>query len=52
MRGLGTPDDDLRATAEPPPLWLRLQADVYGAESTAPRSRRPAYGAALLGGGR
>jgi xylulokinase len=53
MRGLGTPDDDVRAVGggARSPLWLQLQADVYG------RSIRrtvidegPAYGAALLAG--
>ena len=39
MRGLGTPDDDLRAVGggARSPLWLRLQADVYGRADPAHR---------------
>ena len=53
MRGLGTPDEDMRAVGggARSPLWLRLQADVYG--RTIRRTEvdeGPAYGAALLGG--
>ena len=53
MRGLGTPDDDMRAVGggARSPLWLRLQAEVYG--RTIRRTEvdeGPAYGAALLGG--
>jgi xylulokinase len=53
MRGLGTPDDDLRAVGggARSPLWLRLQADVYGrAIRRTEVDEGPAYGAALLGG--
>ena len=53
MRDLGTPDDDMRAVGggARSPLWLRLQADVYG--RTIRRTEvdeGPAYGAALLAG--
>ena len=53
MRGLGTPDDDLRAVGggARSPLWLRLQADVYGRPIRRTMvDEGPAYGAALLGG--
>ena len=53
MRGLGTPDDDLRAVGggARSPLWLRLQADVYGRPIRRTLiDEGPAYGAALLGG--
>jgi xylulokinase len=53
MRGLGTPDDDLRAVGggARSPLWLHLQADVYGrAIRRTVIDEGPAYGAALLGG--
>ena len=53
MRGLGTPDDDLRAVGggARSPLWLRLQAEVYGrAIRRTEVDEGPAYGAALLGG--
>jgi xylulokinase len=53
MRGLGTPDDDMRAVGggARSPLWLRLQADVYGrAVRRTEVDEGPAYGAALLGG--
>jgi xylulokinase len=53
MRGLGTPDDDLRAVGggARSPLWLRLQADVYGRPIRRTEvDEGPAYGAALLGG--
>jgi xylulokinase len=53
MRALGTADDDLRATGggARSPLWLRLQADIYGRpiHCTAV-DEGPAYGAALLAG--
>jgi xylulokinase len=53
MRALGTPDDDMRAVGggARSPLWLELQADVYG--RTVRRTEvdeGPAYGAALLAG--
>jgi xylulokinase len=53
MRGLGTPDEDMRAVGggARSPLWLALQADVYG--RTVRRTEvdeGPAYGAALLAG--
>jgi xylulokinase len=53
MRGLGTPDDDLRAVGggARSPLWLGLQADVYGRPVRRTLiDEGPAYGAALLGG--
>ena len=53
MRGLGTPDDDLRAVGggARSPLWLQLQADVYGRPIRRTMvDEGPAYGAALLGG--
>jgi xylulokinase len=53
MRGLGTPDDDLRAVGggARSPLWLRLQADVYGRPVRRTLiDEGPAYGAALLAG--
>jgi xylulokinase len=53
MRDLGTPDDDLRAVGggARSPLWMRLQADVYGRPIRRPVvDEGPAYGAALLGG--
>jgi xylulokinase len=53
MRGLGTPDDDLRAVGggARSPLWLRLQADVYGRPIRRTEvDEGPAYGAALLAG--
>jgi xylulokinase len=53
MRGLGTPDDDLRAVGggARSPLWMRLQADVYGRPiRRTVIDEGPAYGAALLGG--
>jgi xylulokinase len=53
MRALGTADDEVRATGggARSPLWLRLQADVYGRpiRRTAV-DEGPAYGAALLAG--
>jgi xylulokinase len=53
MRGLGTPDEDVRATGggARSPLWLQLQADIYGRpiRRTAV-DEGPAYGAALLAG--
>jgi xylulokinase len=53
MRALGTADDDVRATGggAGSPLWLRLQADIYGRpiRRTA-ADEGPAYGAALLAG--
>lgn len=53
MRGLGTPDDDMRAVGggARSALWMALQADVYG--RTVRRTEAdegPAYGAALLAG--
>jgi xylulokinase len=53
MRGLGTPDDDLRAVGggARSPLWLHLQADVYGRPVRRTLiDEGPAYGAALLAG--
>ena len=53
MRGLGTPDDDLRAVGggARSPLWLGLQADVYGRPVRRTLiDEGPAYGAALLAG--
>jgi xylulokinase len=53
MRRLGTPDDDLRAVGggARSPLWMRLQADVYGRPiRRTVIDEGPAYGAALLGG--
>jgi len=53
MRGLGTPDGDVRAVGggARSPLWLRLQADVYGRSVRRTMvDEGPAYGAALLGG--
>jgi xylulokinase len=53
MRGLGTPDDDIRAVGggARSPLWLQLQADVYGRPIRRTLiDEGPAYGAALLAG--
>ena len=53
MRGLGTPDDDVRAVGggARSALWLRLQADVFGRPIRRTAiDEGPAYGAALLGG--
>ena len=53
MRGLGTPDDDVRAVGggARSPLWMQLQADVYGRPvRRTVIDEGPAYGAALLGG--
>jgi xylulokinase len=53
MRGLGTPDDDVRAVGggARSPLWLQLQADVYGRPvRRTVIDEGPAYGAALLAG--
>jgi xylulokinase len=53
MRDLGTPDDDLRAIGggARSPLWMRLQADVYGRPiQRTVIDEGPAYGAALLAG--
>jgi xylulokinase len=53
MRDLGTPDDDLRAIGggARSPLWMRLQADVYGRPiRRTVIDEGPAYGAALLAG--
>jgi xylulokinase len=53
MRDLGTPDDDVRAVGggARSPLWLQLQADVYGrAIRRTVIDEGPAYGAALLAG--
>lgn len=53
MRALGTAVDDVRATGggARSPLWLQLQADIYGLpiRRTAV-DEGPAYGAALLAG--
>jgi xylulokinase len=53
MRELGTVVDDVRATGggARSPLWLQLQADIYGhpVRRTAV-DEGPAYGAALLAG--
>jgi xylulokinase len=53
MRALGTAVDDVRATGggARSPLWLQLQADIYGRpiHRTAV-DEGPAYGAALLAG--
>jgi xylulokinase len=53
MRALGTAVDDVRATGggARSPLWLQLQADIYGRpiRRTAV-DEGPAYGAALLSG--
>ena len=53
MRGLGTPDDDVRAVGggARSPLWMQLQADVYGRPvRRTVIDEGPAYGAALLAG--
>jgi xylulokinase len=53
MRDLGTPDDDVRAVGggARSPLWLQLQADVYGRPiRRTVIDEGPAYGAALLAG--
>lgn len=53
MHGLGVPADEIRATGGggKSPLWLRLQADIYGAPvQTLAAEEGPAYGAALLAG--
>lgn len=53
MRGLGLEDDALRAVGggSRSPLWLSLQADVYGRPIRRTQvDEGPAYGAALLGG--
>ncbi|MEI7769248.1 MAG: xylulokinase [Chloroflexales bacterium] len=53
MRGLGVPADEIRATGggARSPLWLQLQADIYGAPvATMSAEEGPAYGAALLAG--
>jgi xylulokinase len=53
MRDLGTPDYDVRAVGggARSPLWLQLQADVYGrAIRGTVIDEGPAYGAALLAG--
>jgi xylulokinase len=53
MRSLGTADDEIRATGggARSPLWLRLQADVYGRPIRRTGvDEGPAYGAALLAG--
>jgi xylulokinase len=51
MRGLGTAVDDVRATGggARSPLWLQLQADIYGCPiGRGAVDEGPAYGAALL----
>ena len=53
MRGLGVPITQIRATGggARSPLWLQMQADIYGAEvATLVAEEGPAYGAALLAG--
>ncbi len=53
MRGLGVPIDEIRATGggAKSPLWLQLQADIYGTPvATLAAEEGPAYGAALLAG--
>ncbi len=53
MRGLGVPVEQIRATGGggKSPLWLQLQADIYGAPvQTLAAEEGPAYGAALLAG--
>lgn len=53
MRNLGVPIAEIRATGggARSPLWLRLQADIYGASVvTLNAEEGPAYGAALLAG--
>jgi xylulokinase len=53
MRDLGTPDDDMRAVGggARSPLWMQLQADVYGRPvRRTVIDEGPAYGAALLAG--
>jgi xylulokinase len=53
MRGLGVPAGEIRATGGggKSPLWLQLQADIYGAPvATLAAEEGPAYGAALLAG--
>ncbi len=53
MRDLGTPDEDMRAVGggARSPLWLELQADVYGRPIRRTEvDEGPAYGAALLAG--
>ena len=53
MRALGTAVDEVRATGggARSPLWLQLQADVYGcAIRRTGVNEGPAYGAALLAG--
>jgi xylulokinase len=53
MRGLGVAPTEVRATGGGArhPLWLELQADVYGLPVVRTAADEgPAYGAALLGG--
>jgi xylulokinase len=53
MRGLGVPAGEIRATGGggKHPMWLQLQADIYGAPvQTLAAEEGPAYGAALLAG--
>jgi xylulokinase len=53
MRALDTADDDVRATGggARSPLWLQLQADMYGRPIRRTGvDEGPAYGAALLAG--
>jgi xylulokinase len=53
MRELGVPVDAIRATGggARSPLWLQLQADIYGTPvDTLAAEEGPAYGAALLAG--
>ncbi len=52
MRGLGVPAADPgHRRRRRSPMWLQLQADIYGAEvATLAAEEGPAYGAALLAG--
>jgi xylulokinase len=53
MRELGVPLAEIRATGGggKSPLWLQLQADIYGAPvQSLAAEEGPAYGAALLAG--
>jgi xylulokinase len=53
MRALGTAADEVRATGggARSPLWVQLQADVYGCPIRRTGvDEGPAYGAALLAG--
>ncbi|NTU85266.1 MAG: xylulokinase, partial [Chloroflexales bacterium] len=53
MRDLGVPVEEIRATGGggKSPLWLQLQADIYGAPvQSLAAEEGPAYGAAILAG--